>query len=64
MVHKCNKCKYFYMTEQTKTESRYNGISDMFHEITVDKRQKEACGFSAGGVFLDKEQPRCGEYKE
>jgi len=64
MSHKCIKCDYYYITAQTKVETRYNALADMFFDVDVSKSDKEACGFSAGGTFLDKEQPRCGDYKE
>ena len=64
MEHKCIKCDYYYITNKTKTEARYNALADIFFDMDISKTPTEACGFTAGGVFLDKEQPRCGNFKE
>lgn len=61
--HNCMDCKYFYYTERETEETRYNPLSDRMESVTVKKEMHEACGVSAGGIFLDPLQPKCASYE-
>ena len=61
MDHKCKGCKYLYETEVSRSKSGYNPLVDDYVSVSI-KENKPCCGAAAGGVLLDKEQPRCKEF--
>lgn len=60
---KCKKCKYYYETDCNKSTYAYNPLGDNMQTITVVYKGP-CCGYTPGGVALDREQPICSNYEE
>lgn len=59
----CKNCAYFYVTTAKVEKVYYNALLEKYDsEFPVEERN--ACGFSPGGILLDDDQRFCGNYEE
>jgi hypothetical protein len=62
-MHPCQKCKYYYETECSKSDTVFDVLMDGVRTISV-KYKAPCCGYEAGGQMLDKEAPVCHNFEE